>query len=386
MLLTPVARALSETPERTLARLAAGALALAAAAVHLAQIGPHSDEDPLFGLFFLIVGLAQVGGGVYLLRPVGPPRMRRAIGLTGMIGSIATIAIWAVSRSTGLPFGAEPGSPETVGLADAAADLFEAFTALMLAVWIGLGPRSLAVSGAVGALALAGLWVLTRALGAFDADPRLVLSAEFVDAAAVGFLLLMSAVCVHLILARRVWISYALLGTTVVTASALVVFTIPARGGQNRDCANAPIREDSGRTHAKPTEEVRIAVGETTSIVALVLVACADAPVVLTAVKPIGPRSEAGRIDSIGIDPTRGARSDRVRPSGAGSSAIGALLEPGKGRYPVVVEIRGISPGAFVVNALRLDYGFKGRADFTGFATSVFVCVGDGPCPRPLGR
>ena len=41
--------------------------------------------------------------------------------------------LWAWSRSTGLPFGPEPGEPEAIGLADVAACLLEVVT-LALAV------------------------------------------------------------------------------------------------------------------------------------------------------------------------------------------------------------------------------------------------------------
>jgi len=181
-------------------------------------------------------------------------------------------------------------------------------------------------------------------------------------------------------------LTYGLLLSLIVSASSLVIFTLPARGGQNRDCAYAPIREDSGLSHARSPDPIPLAVGERTSVVALLLVACADAPVVLTDIRPVAPLTDTAEITEITIDRARVTRSERVRPQAGGAPAVGAVLEPGQGRYPVVLAIRALRTGAFFVGALRIDYAYRDRADFTGFASSVLVCVGNGPCPRPIGH
>ena len=376
-------------------RLAAASLALAAGVLHLAQIGPHADEDPLFGVFFAAVGSLQIAGGLYLLRPFGPRALRVFVAWLGIVGSLATIAVWFASRTFGLPFGAEPGTPETVGLADAAADLFEVFTALLLGLWLlgdRLRPRQLlAFGGAGSAVLLGGLWLLTRALGLFAPDPRLVAFSDFADGAALALLLLLAtfiAGAAPLPPSRVLLRAPAtfFLVTLVAAELSLVVFTLPARGGQNRDCAYAPIREDSGISHAQAPEPIPLEVGERTSVVALLLVACADAPVILRDVRPIDPLPDTAEIRAITIDRSRSARNDRVRSPGGGTPAIGATLEPGQGRYPIVLEIRALRPGAFFVSALRIDYEYRGGADFTGFASFVFVCVGDDPCPRSPGH
>ncbi|MGH2801352.1 MAG: hypothetical protein ACRDM0_27495, partial [Thermoleophilaceae bacterium] len=198
---------LVESPSFTSVRWAAATLAIAAGVIHLAQIGPHNEEDPLFGIFFLVVGVLQVAGGAYLLYPFGTERLRRAVGWLGVAGSLATVAIWMVSRTLGLPFGAEPGAPETVGLADAAADLFELFTALLLGMWLVrarlrvVGVTAFVLSGVAAALALAALWLSTRALGWFDPDPRLVVYSELADVAAVGFLVLLATLLLRVLVA-----------------------------------------------------------------------------------------------------------------------------------------------------------------------------------------
>lgn len=375
-----------------LVRCSAAALALAAGVLHLAQIAPHADEDPLFGLFFLIVGALQVGGGLYLLRPLGPRALAAGLAWFGIAGSLLTIAIWLVSRTTGLPFGAEPGSPETVGLADAAAGIFELLTALLLFVWLRRkGAQLLGRAGSLAALVLSAIWIATRASGRFDPDPRLVADGELADVAAVFFLVIAALLLRRLAvgdlgIGMRSRLTYGLLLALVVSASSLVVLTLPARGGQNRDCAYAPIREDSGLSHARSPDPIPLGVGERTSVVALLLVACADAPVVLTDIQPVAPLADTAEITDITIDRSRAARSDRVRPQGGGTPAVGAVIGPGQGRYPVVLQIHALRPGPFYVSAFRIDYIYQDRADFTGFASSVFVCVGNDPCPRPAGH
>jgi len=214
---------------------------------------------------------------------------------------------------------------------------------------------------------------------------------QLADVAAIGFLVLAALLLGVLSLRDRGGrvqsrIISGLLLALLASASLVVVFTVPARGGQNRDCAYAPIREDSGLSHAATPEPIAVDVGQSTSVVALLLVACADAPVQLADIKPLDPLADTAEITAITIDRTRGSRSERVRPPGGGTPAIGAVLEPGQGRYPVVLAIHALHPGAFFVSAFRIDYFSRGLADYTGFASSVFVCVGSAPCPRPAGH
>lgn len=142
----------------------------------------------------------------------------------------ATVSIWFVSRTFGLPFGAEAGQREQVGLADAAADLFEVFTALLLLIWLrgaaGRPVGRLAAVGAVAATALIGAWVATRGARLFDPDPRAVALPELVDASAIAFLI--AAVVLFAGLRMR-WLgeddlrhpsAYSVLGSLLLTAAA----------------------------------------------------------------------------------------------------------------------------------------------------------------------
>jgi len=55
----------------------------------------------------------------YLVRP------NHALRQIGAIVNLGVIALWLVSRTTGLPFGSQPWIPEPVGMADLFATSFE---------------------------------------------------------------------------------------------------------------------------------------------------------------------------------------------------------------------------------------------------------------------
>lgn len=99
-----------------------------AAVIHAAVVPEHWEEWPLAGAFFAVLTLAELGGaGTVARRP-----SRTALG-AAVVLSAGPLLLWTVSRTTGLPFGPEAGTPEGVGMADAGASLLELMT-LVLAV------------------------------------------------------------------------------------------------------------------------------------------------------------------------------------------------------------------------------------------------------------
>lgn len=85
----------------------------AAAGVH-AAVGPaHFREQPLFGLFFAVSALAQVGWSV-----TTAVRASDRLLVAGALGNACLIALWLVTRTVGLP-GLLSG-PEAVGAWDLA--------------------------------------------------------------------------------------------------------------------------------------------------------------------------------------------------------------------------------------------------------------------------
>lgn len=107
-----VAAAVALVAVRHGALAVASASAAAAAAIHFAVAPEHFAEWWGFGLFFVVCGELQLAWALGLRGRT--PRIRRA----GAVASLLLVALWAVSRTHGLPFGPEPGVPEEVGMPD----------------------------------------------------------------------------------------------------------------------------------------------------------------------------------------------------------------------------------------------------------------------------
>lgn len=104
--------------ERTLLPFAVVSSA-AAAGVH-AAVGPeHFRESTLFGLFFVGSATLQIIWSVAVVA-----RPTRALFLVGAGGNLAVLALWAVTRIYGLPFGLLPVR-ESVGVWDVCCSLWE---------------------------------------------------------------------------------------------------------------------------------------------------------------------------------------------------------------------------------------------------------------------
>ena len=120
------ARAPARAP--TVAIAVAAACLLGAEGIHTAVIAEHFTEWWAEGVFFLALSVLEGGLAAALLLTPARPACQAAV-----VTSIATIAVWAWSRTTGLPIGPEAGYPEPVGRADVVATLLEALTAVALA-------------------------------------------------------------------------------------------------------------------------------------------------------------------------------------------------------------------------------------------------------------
>ena len=91
----------------------------AAAGVHAAVTPGHVGEGLAVGLFFLLTALAQSAWAcAVLLRP------ERPVLVAGIALNLGVALVWAMSRTTGVPFVAE-GRPEAVGTLDLAATGWE---------------------------------------------------------------------------------------------------------------------------------------------------------------------------------------------------------------------------------------------------------------------
>jgi len=111
----------------------------------------HFREDPAAGLFTLAVTGVQMAVVV-----AGLNRPSRALWLASVAGNAAVLAIWAWSRTVGLPVGPNPGTAEPVGFLDLACAAYEVAIvhgSLILAGRRGLMARP---SGSAASLSRAG--------------------------------------------------------------------------------------------------------------------------------------------------------------------------------------------------------------------------------------
>ncbi len=111
----------------------AAALTVVAASVHAWAAPEHFEEWWGYGFFFLLVAAAQ---GVYGPALLGWPR--RPVFLAGVVGNLAVIVLYLVTRTVGVPiFGPHAGEVEEVGVVDLVATLAEMglVVALVALLW-----------------------------------------------------------------------------------------------------------------------------------------------------------------------------------------------------------------------------------------------------------
>ena len=152
----------TRTAKRTDSRLAARLAALAslgAAIIHFAVVPNHWQEWAPAGVFFAAIALFQL-----LWAPLVLARTTPSVLGVGIMLNLGAIALWAVSRTAGAPFGPHAGQPELVQAADLCALLLQIYV-VMGAGWVayrGLnGHRvpafgsGMVLASAVGIVALA---------------------------------------------------------------------------------------------------------------------------------------------------------------------------------------------------------------------------------------
>jgi len=101
-------------PARTLvAGLSMATASLGAGVIHAAVVPEHLEETWLFGGFFIACAVFQFVWAVVVVGSPSPGVYR-----LGMVANGAMVAVWAVSRTTGLPVGPDPWMPEALGALD----------------------------------------------------------------------------------------------------------------------------------------------------------------------------------------------------------------------------------------------------------------------------
>lgn len=105
------------------------AASLGSALIHLAVLPAHWQEWAPSGIFFALIATFQFGWAIVILA-----QHRSTVLAAGIAVNVGAIALWALSRTAGIPIGAHAGQPETVQAADIAAVLLET-TVITSAGW-----------------------------------------------------------------------------------------------------------------------------------------------------------------------------------------------------------------------------------------------------------
>jgi hypothetical protein len=102
---------------------------LGAGLIHLAAVSEHAAHWSVHGVFFLVLGVVQLGWAVQAMESssLPAPRLYAAV-------NAAVIGLWFVSRTMGLPVGPEPWGAEAVGIADLLCSALEAAVVVLLVV------------------------------------------------------------------------------------------------------------------------------------------------------------------------------------------------------------------------------------------------------------
>lgn len=130
---------------------------LGAAVIHATAVPEQLSLWPAAGIALLLLVVAEVDAALLFLL-----RLRSAQFLVAAVVSAAPLLVWLYSRTAGLPFGPSAGSPEPVGVTDAAVAVLEVAT-LAVAVMALTSRRPTRTSGSQHSarLALAGVVAVT---------------------------------------------------------------------------------------------------------------------------------------------------------------------------------------------------------------------------------
>lgn len=105
-------------------------LAVSLGLIHMLATPLYFDQWLGYGVFFFTAAVLQVMFSMALA--VSPPN--RALLWIGIAGNVSIIALWAVTRTLGVPFGPMAGEVLPIGLLDGLAQILEVTQIVHLAV------------------------------------------------------------------------------------------------------------------------------------------------------------------------------------------------------------------------------------------------------------
>ena len=116
----------------------AAAMSVAAGVTHGVVCPEHFREATIYGVFFLVAASCQLSWAVLVL--IRPSRFLWA---GALVGNASIVALWAVTRSVGVPLGPGAGEKEAIGALDIVATCAE----VGLVVCCALALRQLSARG-----------------------------------------------------------------------------------------------------------------------------------------------------------------------------------------------------------------------------------------------
>jgi len=281
------------------------------------------------GITFVTLAVAQAALGVAALAVTD-----RRLYAAAIVVSVATIALWAGSRTIGLPIGPEVGEPEPVGRADLTATLLEAATVLAAAplARADRGAPAWRWPGAVAVLAVTTAAALTAAVSWYGLQPTSVCHTHDASLERVGPL---APVQGHSLLPAATPVATATVGQRV----GLVV-------GLLRNCATSPITIHGASVLAA------VGAGHTATTSRLLII---PAP-------PAQPGTTVPGQQLADAQPLPG--HVRVEPT------------PDSPTHAMVLELQTVRAGGFRVDAVTITYRSGGRSYTTPFATNAQLSIG----------
>jgi hypothetical protein len=134
-------------------------LSLAAAVIHVAVLGEHFAEYFAFGALFAVVAWLQAAWAIGIL-----VASSRRLLWAAVVGNVVIVAVWVLSRTTGLPIGPEPWVPEPAAFLDVFATILELVVAAGAAVLLVQRGPGVLVAGRAAVALVVGVGLLLGAL------------------------------------------------------------------------------------------------------------------------------------------------------------------------------------------------------------------------------
>ena len=102
---------------------AAAVLSMLAGWIHVFFAPEHFEEWVGYGVFFVVASICQMLFALIVVTNMPP---RREVLWAGILGNMALIVLWGVTRTLGIPFfGPSAGEVETIGPLDLTAQIAE---------------------------------------------------------------------------------------------------------------------------------------------------------------------------------------------------------------------------------------------------------------------